>query len=298
MTQITPGQASSWQHRYEPYVEGRVMEQAKVNGVELEYEVQGAGEPVLLIGTGPIADSFLPFFSEKTLADRYRLIRYRQRGQGGSTHCPSPVSFAEHAADAAALLGHLGVRRAHVAGHSTGAAIALQLAADDPGIVHTLALLEPPLLGVPSAGAFFEKAGPALAAYASGDREGAMAEFLSVVSSLDWETGRALIEEHVPGGVAQALKDADTFFGSYLPALSAWQFGPEQAAAISQPVLSVLGTETERLFVDGHDLLHSWFAQIEDCTIEGIAHLLHMQRPEPVAQGVAAFFARHRITAN
>ena len=37
---------------------------AKVNGVELEYEVQGTGEPVLLIGTGPIADSFLPFRSE------------------------------------------------------------------------------------------------------------------------------------------------------------------------------------------------------------------------------------------
>ena len=40
------------------------MDKAKVNGVELEYEVQGAGEPVLLIGTGPIADSFLPFLSE------------------------------------------------------------------------------------------------------------------------------------------------------------------------------------------------------------------------------------------
>ncbi len=56
------------------------MDQAKVNGVELEYEVQGSGEPVLLIGTGPIADSFLPFFSEKALVERYRLIRYHQQG--------------------------------------------------------------------------------------------------------------------------------------------------------------------------------------------------------------------------
>ena len=205
----------------------------------------------------------------------------------------APVSFAEHAADAAALLGHLGVRRAHVAGHSTGAIIALQLAADRPDLVHTLALLEPPLAGAPSAGAFFEKAGPALAAYGAGDREGAMARFLSVVSSLDWETCRRVIEKHVPGGVAQAMADADDLFGSYLPALNAWQFGPEQAAAISQPVLSVLGTETERLFVDGHELLHAWFPQVEDCRIEGVAHLLHMQRPEPVARGLAAFFARH-----
>jgi hypothetical protein len=61
-------------------------------------------------------------------------------------------------------------------------------------------------------------------------------------------------------------------------------------------MLSVLGTETERWFVDSHELLHSWFPQLEDCRIEGVAHLLHIQRPEPVARGVAEFFARHPIT--
>ena len=271
------------------------MKKATVNGVELEYEVKGSGEPVILISLGPIGDSFLPFFSETPLVERYRLIRYHQRGQVGSTHTPGPVSFAEHAADAAALLGHLGVRRAHVAGHSTGAIIALQLAVDHSDLVHTLALLEPPLAGAPSAGAFLEKAGPALAAYSVGDREAAMRQVMSLVFSLDWETCQTVIEKHVPGGVAQAMQDAETFFGSYLPALSAWQFGPNQAAAISQPVLSVLGTETEQWFVDGHELLHTWFPQLEDYVIEGVAHLLHMQCPQPVAQGVAEFFARHSM---
>jgi pimeloyl-ACP methyl ester carboxylesterase len=273
------------------------MEKTKVNGVELEYAAQGQGEPVLLIGTGPIADSFVPFLSEPALAGRYRLITYHQRGQAGSTPCPPPVTFAEHAADAAALLGHLGVRRAHVAGHSTGGAIALQLAAGRPELVHTLALLEPlgVQMGAPSVGVFLEKAGPALAAYGAGDREGAMAGFLSLVCGLDWDACRTVIERHVPGGVAQAMQDADTVFASYLPALSPWEFGPQQAAAISQPVLSVLGTETERLFVDGDALLHAWLPQVEDCPIAGVAHLLHLQRPAPVAQGVAAFFARHPI---
>ena len=41
------------------------MDKAKVNGVEVAYEVTGSGEPVLLISTGPIADSFLPFLSEQ-----------------------------------------------------------------------------------------------------------------------------------------------------------------------------------------------------------------------------------------
>jgi pimeloyl-ACP methyl ester carboxylesterase len=271
------------------------MEKVKIHGIELQYEVTGSGDPVLLISTGPIADSFFPFVSEKVLADRYRLIRYHQRRLGASTLSSAPVTFGEHASDAAALLRHLDVRRVHVVGHSTGAAIALQLAVDHPDLVHSLVLLEPPLLSAPSAGAFFEKAGPALAAYGSGDREGAMAQFLSMACSLDWKSCRTEIEKHVPGGVAQAIEDADNFFGSYLPALNTWQFGPTQAATISQPVLSVLGSDTERLFADGQELLHAWFPQIEDCTIESVAHLLHLQRPEPVARGVAEFFARHPV---
>jgi pimeloyl-ACP methyl ester carboxylesterase len=269
------------------------MEKANLSGIEFLYDVSGSGDPVLLISTGPIADSFLPLVSEPALAARYRLIRYHQRRMPAGTNGPAPVRFAQHAADAAALLGHLGIRRAHVAGHSTGADIALQLAVDRPEVVRTLVLLEPPLVGAPSAATFFEKAGPALVAYGAGDREGAMAAFLSIVSSLDWETCHIQLENHIPGGVAEAMKDADNFFGSYLPALNAWRFGAEQAATISQPVLLVLGTQTERWFVESHDLLHAWFPQVEDCTIDGVGHLLHMQRPEPVARCMAEFFARH-----
>ena len=267
------------------------MESASVNGIELEYEVRGSGQAVLLISTGPIADSFRPLLSEKALVKRYRLISYRQRRAIRAGECP--VSFGQHAADAAALLAQLGVRRAHVAGHSTGAAIALQMAIDSPDMVQSLALLEPPLLSVASAGAFLEEAEQAVAAYTSGDGDGAMARFLSLATSLDWETCQKVIEERIPGAIAQALKDAGNFFTGYLPALAEWQFGQEEAAAITRPVLSVVASETARLFVDSDALLHSWFPYIEDCRIEGVAHLLHIQRPEPVAGGLAAFFARY-----
>src|ERR671911_2876976 len=111
------------------------MEAAHINGVKLEYEVVGSGEPVLLIDM-LLADCFLPLLSQPALADHYQLIRYHKRGWVGSTHTPPPVSIAEHAADAAALLEHLGVRCAHIAGHSTGASIAAQLALDFPEKAH------------------------------------------------------------------------------------------------------------------------------------------------------------------
>ena len=269
------------------------MPKATVNGAEFEYEADGSGEPVLLISPGPIADSFLPLFREPALRGRYRLIRYHQR-KADIANGEEPMSFAQHAADAAALIDQLTDGCAHVAGHSTGAAIALQMAVDRPDAVHTLALLEPPLVNAAaSAGAFFEKVGPALAAYESGDRAGAMAAFLSGACSLEWEACQQAIDRTVPGGVAQAIRDADNFFGSYLPALSAWEFGAEDAAMIRQPVLSVAGTKSEQLFVDSNEVLRSWLTQLETCTVLDVAHLLHIERPEPVARGLAAFFGAH-----
>jgi pimeloyl-ACP methyl ester carboxylesterase len=271
------------------------MENARVNGVDLEYEMTGSGEPVLFISP-VLADGFLPLMSEPALTDRYRLIRYHKRGWVGSTHTPGPVSVTDHAADAAALLAHLGVPRAHIAGHSSGAAVAAQLALDDPGSVATLVLLELSLFSVPSGEAFLHAAGPVLEAYGVGDHEQAVAMFLSTVSGLDWATGRDLLDERVPGAVAQAVKDADTFFGIELPALTQWTFGAQQAAAIQEPVLSVLGTDTQTLWVEVASFLRASLPHVEECTIDGVGHLLHIQQPEPVAQGIARFLGRNPMT--
>ena len=68
------------------------MERARVNGVELEYEVVGSGEPILLIDP-VLPDGVLPLVSAPALADRYQLIRYHKRGWIGSTHTLSPVTI-------------------------------------------------------------------------------------------------------------------------------------------------------------------------------------------------------------
>jgi pimeloyl-ACP methyl ester carboxylesterase len=82
-----------------------------------------------------------------------------------------------------------------------------------------------------------------------------------------------------------------------LPALTEWTFGPAEAAAISQPVLSVLGTETQPLWVDVADFLRSSLPHVEDCTIDGVGHLLHIQRPEPVAPVTIGKRARRFLDA-
>jgi pimeloyl-ACP methyl ester carboxylesterase len=273
------------------------MENAKVNGVELEYEVVGTGEPVLLISP-VLADGFLPLLSEPALVDRYQLIRYHKRGWVGSTHTEPPVSIVDHAADAAALLADLGVPHAHVAGHSSGAAVAAQLALDHSDTVHTLILLELSLFSVPCGEAFVQAAGPAFEAYGGGDHEGAFAMFMSAVSGLDWATCQAVLEASVPGSVAQAIKDADTFFGVELPALTEWTFSSDQAAFINRPVLSVLGSQTQQLWVEVAEFLRASLLHVEECTIDGVGHLLHLQRPEPVARAMAEFLERNSMAVD
>jgi pimeloyl-ACP methyl ester carboxylesterase len=268
------------------------MDVARINGVELEYEVVGTGEPVLLISP-VLADGFVPLLTEPELADRYQLIRYHKRGWVGSTHTGGPVSIEEHAADAAALLDHLGIGRAHVAGHSSGAAVAAQLALDDLDRVHTLVLLELTVFSVPSGPGFLASAGPVLDAYVAGDHEGALAGFLSAVSGMTWEACRALLDERVPGMVAQAVKDADTFFTAELPGVARWVFGSERAACIRRPVLSVLGTGTAPLWLEVADFLRGALPYVDEARIDGVGHLLHLERPAPVAHAIAQFLGRN-----
>jgi pimeloyl-ACP methyl ester carboxylesterase len=263
------------------------MEHAKVNGIQLQHEVVGSGEPMLLIHGAHIADALQPLVAEPALG-RFRRIRYHRRGLGGSTRPAdaAPTSVPVQAEDAVGLLDHLGVDRAHVVGHSLGGAITLELAARHPTRVASLVLLEPMLLTTPAGAALAHVLAPLTERYEAGDAEGAVHGFLALVGDRDWH---ATVERAVPGGIAQAVKDAATFFETEVPGAPSWTFGPEQAAAITCPVLSVLGSRSGPPFVEGRQLLHAWFPACQDADIVGATHLLPMQAPAPVAAAIAAF---------
>src|SRR4030095_8342252 len=98
---------------------------------------------MLLIHGAHLADALQPLVAEPAL-ERFQRIRYHRRGLRGSTRPAGnePTSGDTQAQDAAGLLDHLGVDRAHVVGHSFGGAIALELAAQHPTRVTSLVLLE------------------------------------------------------------------------------------------------------------------------------------------------------------
>jgi pimeloyl-ACP methyl ester carboxylesterase len=77
----------------------------------------------------------------------YRIVRYDVRGHGRSSAPPTGYGWEHYLADLRALLDHLRVERAHLAGISMGGAIALQLALEEPGRVASLTLLDSALPG-------------------------------------------------------------------------------------------------------------------------------------------------------
>jgi pimeloyl-ACP methyl ester carboxylesterase len=108
---------------------------------------------------------------------------------------------------------------------------------------------------------------------------------------------RTVLESMLPGAVDQAVADADTFFGHELPALRAWSFGPADARRIAQPVLAVVGENSDSRFQQRHTLLLEWLPNVEPFVLPGAGHLLHLQNPREMAEGLAAFLARHPFLA-
>ena len=100
---------------------------------------RGTGPDVLLIAG--LGDSWEAWSHQVDgLSHAHRITAFDNRGTGRSPLGDDPLSIPSMADDAAALLRALDVERAHVAGFSSGGAIAQELALRHPDLVRSLAL--------------------------------------------------------------------------------------------------------------------------------------------------------------
>src|SRR5207249_10870094 len=113
------------------------MSVAKVGTIDLYYDEQGSGDPLLLV-MGLAADSAAWMFQVPDFARHHRTIVFDNRGVGRSAKPPGPYTIHEMADDAVGLLDALGITRAHVVGVSMGGMIAQVVAITHPERVLTL----------------------------------------------------------------------------------------------------------------------------------------------------------------
>ena len=112
------------------------------NGHRTYYEQRGEGTPVVFIhGLG--GTSSIWFAQADALSAGFQTTSYDWPGSGCSDPPDQESSIEALAEDAAALCIELGISKAGIVAHSMGAAVAITLAAREPGLVAALALLGP-----------------------------------------------------------------------------------------------------------------------------------------------------------
>ena len=117
---------------------------AHVNGQKLYYEDTGGEGPVIVFSHGLLMDGSMFAPQVEALRSTWRCITWDERGHG-QTADPArcdPFTYYDSANDLAALLAHLGVRQAVLAGMSQGGYLSLRAALRHPQVVRALVLID------------------------------------------------------------------------------------------------------------------------------------------------------------
>ena len=112
----------------------------KVDDIELYYEVQGEGEPIIFshgwMGESSVWNSQIEFFSKK-----YKVIAYDHRGHGKSDKPKANYSVGTLSNDLYSLIQGLDLKKVTLVGHAMGGMTALTFALNHPDKVSKLVLV-------------------------------------------------------------------------------------------------------------------------------------------------------------
>jgi 3-oxoadipate enol-lactonase len=113
---------------------------AHINGHDMYYEIHGSGDPLLVMGGWGTYCHGNERNLARGLTEMYSVVIFDYRGIGESSDDPAiPATIQLHAADAVALLEHLGCDRVHLVGLvGIGACVCQEIAITRPDLARSL----------------------------------------------------------------------------------------------------------------------------------------------------------------
>jgi 3-oxoadipate enol-lactonase len=130
----------------------------KANGINVNYQIDGPDDAPWIVFSNSLATSIAMWDEQAAaLKNSYRVLRYDQRGHGGTDAPTGRYAFDTLLADAVALLDALNIKKAHFAGLSMGGATALGLAERYPDRLDRVIVCDSPCQSTPQSSQQWEE---------------------------------------------------------------------------------------------------------------------------------------------
>jgi pimeloyl-ACP methyl ester carboxylesterase len=267
---------------------------AKSGNVELAYSVEGNGdETVLLVmGLGGRAADWGTAFP-RALAERYRVVRFDNRGVGASPRAEGGYALSDLARDATAVLDAVEAPTAHVIGISMGGMIAQLVALEHSHRVDKLVLLSTHFGGhhvqgpTPDAMRMFD---PDTFVSLGRDPVEMMRFTLSIITAPGFvDRAPAVLDT-----LLENVRREPTHPGAFMAQLQAilGSDRSERVREITRPTLVVHGTDDQLIPVSNGKKLAARIPGAELVLFEDCGHMPMHEKPEELARVVAAFLER------
>ena len=256
---------------------------ARINGVDIHFEDTGGDGPAVLFSHGFLMDHTMFDRQVEALADRYRCIRWDERGFG-ATRADGPFSYWDSADDAVALLDHLGVDRAVFVGMSQGGFLSLRAALAHPDRVRAVVLIdsaadvddEETIQGYQGMLHVF--------GHGSDDERAAVFEVVSGLILGD----ETLAAEWIPKWTAIDTDQLTLAGGALLERDDV----SGRVGEIGCPILAVHGTADQAISIDRAEALAAAASDHRGIVrVDGAAHAPNMTHPDVVNPALAEFLA-------
>jgi 3-oxoadipate enol-lactonase len=255
--------------------------QIKANGITINYRIDGReGAPWLVFSNSLMTDLSMWDEEAAALKSSFRILRYDQRGHGGTEVPEGPYKFDTLVADAIGLLDALKIERAHFAGISMGGMTTLFLAQRYPKRFERLIACD---CGPASSPASAQQWAERVAVGKAGGMEALVEPTIARWFPPEFVATKAPVLDKVRGMIRTTPYAG---FAGCAAALSDYDLKPG-LGAITHPTLLIVGSKDATL--PGIKQINAAVKGSKLVELEGAGHLSNLEQPAQFSAAIREF---------